>query len=400
VRANAMGAVLTHANALKKKLEGAYIERIRARDDAGARTVVDAAQQLFGPDDELYRALRTVEERIERFTAAIERDDLAGIEAVMQAVDQSGMMREQLRARMIDGVHEYVRRLLDRKQPVRALEILSALDLSLRTPSTSELLQRTLTALAADNTAAFLAPRPRRFITLLARLDPSMRDWVAQLLEDKIRDDLKRAGTNEGEALFELLLAVRADPSARNDALRIEQVLTYLANDKNDAAQQRLAEIRSGLRFDQYVTLMQAGMYGRWWIVIVAAMIPLVVGLLLLARRWRGLGDIRIAEAKEVRRKSTQHVSAAESAPRFTVLKRQTAINPYLDEYSRCLSIFELRPDSSLQLIKNTYRQAVKKFHPDRQTQEGNEVSTQFIEMTQTYHRILELRRKMGLPDD
>lgn len=399
VREHHMGRVLRLSVPLKQRLHTDFINALKLRDDTRANQLAQTIGDFFGNDDPLYRQLRLVDERLGRFQRALENDDLEGMEIVMQAEVADEQLNAQLRVRYVEGIHEFSRRLLEKRQPVRVLNILSTLDLSLRTPSTHELLQRTLGALRMEEAAAILAPRQRRFLTLLSRFDAGVRESAARLIEQMLRVRMAAKQIEEIEVLFELLLAVRPDPNAANDRLRVDQVLLYMETQRENLARARLSEIRSSLSIGEYLRLLQGGLYGRWWVVVLMALLPVMLGSLFLIRRQR-------REAEDLRRQenaeseNTAETGHMRGSPRFNVLKRQTVINPYLEEYARCLEIFELRPESSLQVIKTAYRQAVKKFHPDRQLKGNEEIPQTFIDLTQTYQRILDLRKKMGLPDD
>jgi hypothetical protein len=66
-------------------------------------------------------------------------------------------------------------------------------------------------------------------------------------------------------------------------------------------------------------------------------------------------------------------------------------------EYLEGLEIFSLSRDATMKQIKSGYRLAVKKYHPDLNPNQSVEDSKKFIELTEKYERVLELRQKLGL---
>jgi curved DNA-binding protein CbpA len=92
--------------------------------------------------------------------------------------------------------------------------------------------------------------------------------------------------------------------------------------------------------------------------------------------------------------------SAGERPEGFAYITRGKALSEDQDEYFRILIRFGLSPKASLGELKATYRKRVKKVHPDTAGGSAPGAKAEFMDLTQAYERAVELRSRLGLPNE
>ncbi len=244
----------------------------------------------------------------------------------------------------------------------------------------------------------------------------STRDWEI-MLNPQIRPVLVRYVSKDEEFLsqwsathrrliFDLLEAESVDAAQRlaralqqEDMTVAHSVVPQVANAvvegylrRKDLQQAELAlqELRAKPTLALRVRLIAA----RWGLsvvrvaVVLAIILAFIVLKLKLAQIIKGRG-----QTYRTTPDSTNHRAYITGAGESAANQNTTSFS---EEYIEALRLFGLEPGATLTQIKNSYRSAVKNYHPDRSGGGANDDPTQFIRLTEEYEKLLRMHKNHG----
>lgn len=291
-------------------------------------------------------------------------------------------------------------------------QALATSNLLLPSRSSPELLalMRELLATVVAQPQLNLDERAYGILDQFAKRDPLLAQSYQRLLEARLMHLVEGGKVTESEKFLSHLVVIRPDPNKENDDLRYKQALAYKEQDLVLMAQDKLAQIQSGVGVTNSVRLMLVG--SMWGPVLLGGLIFLTLAGLCWFFFRDSLKRLLIVKARPAKAKAVlpqRHVAKEESAEEsrtegaatssFVRLDPLRAQNPIQSEYESKLAQFSLRRDAPLRNIKSAYRNAVKDCHPDLNPNQGREKIDRFAQLTKTYEEILELRKQLGMPD-
>jgi hypothetical protein len=255
-----------------------------------------------------------------------------------------------------------------------------------------------LDAVSAPDRDAILIDNVSRMIFAISRKDDRVRAHYIQALERLIIEVLDKESLSIVNPLVEKLYEIRPDPSAENDALRERYIGRLLSSGQISEARVMASEMSTSVPINLQLRLLFRGAYVDPAILLAAAA---ALFLALIFVRWGSRGASLSRRPKVSRPFKNSSARAAQNSSRkeddepqpkrFVVYSHGVSLSQGIDEYAECLRVFALRPGVSLQKIKVAYRNAVKTCHPDLNPNSGEAEATQFISLTRTYERLLQL---------
>lgn len=417
-RANFGSLILRNSDVFKSYALDRFARSVEALKEPAIRSIVVTLEELLGDDDPTYRSLHMLSDRV---TVAMNINPADSVDALYPLVEAS--RGDELAARTLyplvsAKIHQAAALAIEQGEGGRALTMLATLDLTKRTPRTHALVKDALARTPTNDATLLRSVEVELMLSSMSAKDQEIRRAYIALILRQILAALREGDIPRSDAFMARLLQVRPDPSAGNDAIRIETALVYLELGDRGLALDRLSEVRMGISLGDRLRLGMAGLYVNRYLAIFFLVAPLVYVVWFLFVELRRFRADRLAQHSA---RVSPHASAAASAPfvdeetsveegrnaateakLFTQTGLQKPTDPRLDEYEQCLAVLALNPKATLKEIKSTYRALVKGIHPDTQKfDEGGvgrgRASNRFIELTQAYDRVLELRRVLGM---
>jgi len=374
-----------------------FMEAVERDNAETLQAMVEALSSLYPDDDGRVTEFRLA---LERYNLLSQMGEGEMLEVWYPDSDQ-GRPRE-LVARVSSTVA--LRRLqiaaenmLEQGNAERAIQILSRMDLSLRTPTTHDLVFKALQRLPLSEDSIVLEPSVAALLSFLSINDERIRLRYSDFLERQIYWLLSQGKVLRSEYYFNQLLVLRPDPNIHNDRLRLKEATTWAALGRFDNTERILSNVSSSTGLHDRFQLFRYGYYIDLNILILLIGIPLIL-VFSSYLYWKSRpveNQIAFDELSNLEYEEVEN--GAEKPAAFSLLKINRALNPRMQEYRKLLSIFGLEADSSLQQIKAAYRARIKEVHPDLQFNNlESKGSESFIQIKKDYERVLELRTMLG----
>jgi hypothetical protein len=383
--------------------ERALTETVRTRRFSRLPQMAHFLREIFGVEDTLFHQAKILSEQLERFRHALTTRDASAIEITLLSLQKYQEQRQLLYPYFVEEIHRVVRESIDSGATSQALAMIAMVDLSFRTPTTHALAKLCLERLSGADALILDQPTIKRFLLALAQFDSSLKEIFEKKLVAQFRAALSKHDISQVERVLSMLVSARPDPNLANDQLRIEYAQFLREIGRVAQSQTQLKRVQTGLPFLFRLELFTSDYLGISLFNFIALIISGVLLSSLLVIRFSAFIKEGKNKIEQARPTPTTHFSRAQaesesdnfSTPGF---RRMQKTSPERAEYLRCLEVFGLTGEASFKQIRHAYREAVKTHHPDRQG-EGR-ATDKFVDLNQTYERILELRISLGLEDD
>lgn len=367
---------------------------IEVGNDEMFSSLVRASELMLGGDHALSQALGALRSRVTELEGASVENQFLILNALAGSALQKGPDAEVATALVRQWSTERIRLLLRSGDASSALMLTALWAPAELSPDQIGLLRNVLDAVGPDNPVLADA-RARAVLAAAGKQDHALHERYIELLDARAGLQIIKGDVAESERELAMLLTERPDPNSRNDALRVAQIVRY-SQYQNLAEAHRLAQ-RAGLHIPLATRfkLFWLNFYGDWLIIVGIGLIPVLFLCLLylgMNRRARESAVERDRERRQASRPVSQ-VGDVQKAQIFAATPGSGTHDPHMQEYLDCLKIFGLKPGSDLKAIKNAYRVAVKKSHPDLRGTTNEAASARFIELTKTYDRLIELNK-------
>ena len=242
----------------------------------------------------------------------------------------------------------------------------------------------------------------KRFLLALGQFDPSLKEIFEKKLVAQFRAALSKHDIAQAERVMGMLVSARPDPNLANDQLRIEYAQFLREVGKLAQSQTQLKRVQTGLPFLLRLGIFTSDYLGISLFNFIALLISGVLLSSLLVIRFSALikeGGRKISQAAPNLKTGFSRTRVESDSDNFTTpgFRRMQKTSPERAEYLRCLEVLGLTGEASFKQIRYAYREAVKTHHPDRQ--EEGRTTDRFVDLNQTYERIIELRKALGLND-
>jgi DnaJ-domain-containing protein 1 len=402
-------AALSLSNEFHSFSETYVTEVIRARKFSRLGQIAHFLRELFGVEDPLFHQVRIIVEQLERFKQALQTRDAAALEITLLSLQKYQEQRQLLYPYFVEEIHRVARECIDSGAASQALALLALIDISFRTQTTHVLAKLCLERLSGGEALILDQPTVKRFLLALSQFDSSLKELFEKKLVAQFRAALSKQDIAQAERVISMLASARPDPNLANDQLRIEYAQILRDWGAYPQSQAQLRKVQTGLPFLVRLEIFTSDYLG----ISLFNFIALIISGALLA----ALIVIRLSAFIAARKQAAEQEIAKEKSSAFAKFqfgkeqqqseddtfsspgfRRMQKVSPERAEYLRCLEVFGLAGDVSFKEIRQAYRQAVKTHHPDRQ---GEGLATdKFVDLNQTYERILEIRKILGLGDN
>ncbi len=294
---------------------------------------------------------------------------------------------------------------LQRGDYAAALYFLTRADFKQRTPQQHLMLSRAIRGLSAASLKVTLETQTQNILMMYAGKDEAVRDDLIEYFERVFKERLGDHDVETANQVIKVVVALRPDPSERNDVLRRHVVDELIALERPQEARLALQQIVvARVPLTLRVWLFASGSLGGLIAVVLSGVVLLtaLVCSVVVGRRWYRLRRAVGNEADGDKTGSTvtsangSNVDDAKHdqghSRTFVFYPPEFRVSGWRGEYESLLSYFELPSEATLSEIKVAYRKRVKEAHPDRNLTAVGDSSDQFIEISKKYERLLELR--------
>lgn len=289
--------------------------------------------------------------------------------------------------------------------------------------SAERMAQGDVSAAAAAKEWVFDDPSVMALLRPLQLSDTGIRSGLAELYSLRVLYLLERNQIKAADDYYYRVIELRNDPDEANNALRLTIALRAKTDEAKSFARGRISELQSNHALTLWVRsrLFFRGYYGRFpplflLLALISSVLLGVIGyfkpeLLTMEirlprwdRQWirreprsepprnmrEALRDSlqpRPPDPRQARPPDSEHEKIL--GPGY--LRDPEEIKP--DEYTRLLMKFGLADGAAENDIKRAYHDAVKRYHPDSQTEASSDGINRFRELKAAYERIMEIRR-------
>lgn len=406
LREKALGALLVLKAEFKVRATSSFSETIQTRRFERLALIAALLREVLGVDDPQFQEARLVADQVTQFQVALLKREVPALEIVLLSLGNNENFKDQLYPYLIEEIHRAAREDIDKDQPLLGLKLLTLVDLSYRTATTHSLVKIALAALDEKDLSSLNEIGVRQFLFSLAQFDVELTSAVERRFEESFYLLLKKENFSQVDRTLESILTIRPDPNRKNDKLRINYAKKLRDAGLKAQSDLQLDNIKTGVPWLLKLEFFSEDTLGTSLSMFVLEMFGVFLVLVFLLNRWRKATQVVRARI-QARRELEASRAETEEMPRGSsvqgpVFRRMDKMSPERSEYNRLLMFLGLPPSADYKEIRSAYRRAVKTHHPDMQsdTQKSGMVSDKFVDLNQTYERILQLRELMGLRED
>ena len=280
---------------------------------------------------------------------------------------------------------------LDKKEPFLALKLLAeegVLEISEESFSKIEKSLSIIKDLQSSDPAKinkdwlFDEKRISLLVNNAEKFKKELAKTTAEIFSNRIFYLLNENDLKTCEKYFQYILDRRPDPDNLNNKLRYQIALSADTPEEKLFASGRISELHSlnALSFYRHLRLFHLGYYG-WFRLFFFYFF--ILGFLLFSYFYFFNKRVFIklpSLAKSERDKPTEKPKGP---------KQELQLD---DEYTHLLKFFGLSDTATEADIKSSFRQIVKKLHPDSKKERSPEDTEEFIRIKKAYNRLLEIR--------
>gem|GEM_PF-4553493 len=325
-------------------------------------------------------------------------------------------LREAVFPLVIEAVHRIALATLTESRSETKFEetlgLLAKIPVNKTTPTTHRLLLEALAGLqSANSVAVLLEHQVALFLNAWSAVDASIAS-ATRLAVLRVGEAAARNASSAVLAYDDIgkLFATYSLSITDRDFLRRAQIDGFLQQGQLQAANEMSAKLENYSLFDT-LRFMRAGSFGSVTalvcyglsFILLCVLLAIKIRARLQLSRGSAAADNSAAEAQQASQARAHQAYLSEATGDaeplvggFTVNKARM-MSPVALEYRKLLADFGLQPTAELKEIKQAYRSQVKAVHPDLNPDLSETRRAEFIELTQRYERLLELRAEIGL---
>lgn len=401
VRGKASRLLYDNLRTLREVAVDKFRQELLKRNLNSAYAISRLLLELLGESDAAVRELVYIERKLIEAFSTDEGQARASLQSLLSLSDVDQEMLRALQPLVRDRLIEVADLMLSGRRNDEALRLLLTLPFDERTPRVHELLRSAISGLSSEQLTVIGDTKLLDSASRYAAEDPH----IARALQAQILAKV-RALNNEGRALqarifFDELRSIYKDPSLDNDLIRIEIARAFFLIGERSEGERLLEGLSRPLGAPEAASLFISGRYISQSLQFIAVFAPILAALLyLLIEKVRESVRARQKRAKEALAEDEEESTVRPQFSRQGMFVNHALVNPLnprLAEYRGCLEVLGLTVNADLDEIKRTYRSAVKAAHPDMQ-QTGSFATERFVEITNAYDRLIQLRKEMGMP--
>jgi ADP-ribose pyrophosphatase YjhB (NUDIX family) len=404
VRERALSSLITLKDNIRKIARNEVSQSIQSRQFARVISIAAFLREVFGVDDAQFQETKLVADQLTDFQKNLAAREVTALEVTLVSLKSDQALEAKIFPYLTEEIHRAAREEIDRDKPVIGLRLLSLVDFTYRTATTHSLVKLALDRVEDTDLPSLSEANVRRFILALSQFDGSLKESIERLLERQLRRSLAAGEFVQVDRTLASIESLRPNPDKANDTLRIEYAKELRKRGLFSQSEMQFRAVQGGLPLGLRFQMFAEDSLGMpvWALGLEALAVLLLI--ILLVNRLRKLGKM-LQERREAKKRLLEAREAAEEVPRGStvqgpVFKRVDKISPERKEYNQCLMLLGLSPNTPFKEIRSAYRKAVKTHHPDMQGKGESIVSDKFVDLNETYERILQLRESLGLNDD
>jgi tetratricopeptide (TPR) repeat protein len=374
-------------------------------DFQAASAVVEMVGKLFGEQSHSHRALVGLSGRVTGSRQLLEQDTVQDLILLMRRVREDREVGDLLDELTLRRVHSKAEKLLESGETSSALTLLAEVAAGERTPTTLRLLKRAAMELQVlEGESPLFASNNFAVVRELSEGSYSVREKVLNYLQLQSEEYIAQRSFDHALEAFDLVQELRPDPHRDNDRFRFALGIAYLENGRRGAAVEIFEQRNSSFSPVELWQLSNAGYYSQRLLGSLFLLTALLGVLILIVLRTRLQRRKRAAAALDDEETEAGYEESQMSETRrsrgFERIALKQGLDPRIQEYRLLLHRLGVGPEADMNVIKATYRQKLKKLHPDLQDNDGTGDREEFYRLKETYEKILQLRELLELSPD
>ncbi|MGI6524515.1 MAG: J domain-containing protein [Bdellovibrionota bacterium] len=382
---------------LKDVIASEYADAVKNKNFKAATKILRLEESVFGKDDLNYQKHLTILKQIRSASEQMRHGEFLALHALIDLAKKDQQIAKNLTPFLVSAIHDNAEDALSRHDYKEALKVLAMIDPRWRTETTHLLSKNCFEEIVKKNLTVVIDNTETALFVDLALKDAALKEVFLNFLELQFHLALADNRGASAEHLFSAIIQLRLDPDKRNDALRSEHIRFFVKNNQIPEARWKRSEMQTSLSFVDKIRFL---FYFSGWKVLL--LVVLFVVLFVVTLRIIKDPKIKRSHPKESR-PPQDHLQDNESIDRPLFIDSMATAglrtNPLLQEYLHGLDKLGLDRDADTKAIKAAYRGVAKKLHPDTHPNQSEEDSRKFIEFSETYERVLILRKELGLPE-
>ncbi len=354
-------------------------------------SVINTATRIFGKQDKTVEYLIRAQSFANIAITNFHELNISGLYDLLNGAGDDAYLVSMIDPYVTKTLHGKAEQLLSQSMPLEALSILSDVSENRRTPTTHDLVLKSLQDLNKEQSSK-LSESVTAFLKILSTKDNS----VASAYKEFLAGSFKRSIDNNDWAQATLTLSQIRELTTDNnfdknfDNNFIDQLLLIAVKASGQAGMTEirdefLRQLSASPSFFTKLSFIYSGIYGNRfviWITTIALGIFITFAALVLFVRANKLKALE-------RAKLFNFPIEDEDSGQSGALSREE-----VTELRKHLLMLNLKPDATIRDIKVAFRRSVKELHPDNQKLNHDKNTAPFIELTQAYERLLELAEK------
>lgn len=349
-----------------------------------SRALASFSQQIFPSDDPVAIDLRTALRQATRLQSV---SDSAQLKKMLNRLGQRPALYLALQELVAERSVRLAREHLEKGDPAAALEALTHLEEQQFSSEVYDVLSNSLNAVTRKGAALPGGFQLQVLLERSAHNDRRVASEYKHYLMQRM-EALRSQGPYAVETVRRRLFGLDILSEEEKNSILFEEALSWHEGGRRSRAQQSLAQMTRRLETNEILKLLWSGYYFPTWLLmtimgfLAAVLVLLVFGERLFRQRRPGEPESSGAEEGE------------DGQPIF--ISMRNPLDPRVQEYRELLSFFGLPLEAELSEIKAEFRKRIKSVHPDLHREELEE-SREFIELTESYERLIDIRKSFGL---
>lgn len=401
LRSNLSGVVFADIADFKNTLSQRFFRLLSEKDNEGAEAALDLYRELTGGEDETYRKMLSVHQKVTFLLSDGGTQNISEALSLIELLRQDQELEHLLRALVVNLIHEKLQALLEKGREQDVVLLLSEISPSWRTPTSHEILLRSLSKIGGEQDSPLEKAHVARSLLAFGKGDERVRVAASEAYRRHVQHLLSIDSIASAQNVLANLILVNPDPSSVNDEVRMDIASSLMKTGREDRARLLLREVSPG-----GLGVLYWVRYLFWTISLELSVLTLILlGILFAA----GLVFLRIRAGGETKRRVKAEKEQKEKPPKVRYLLKEDRdeleelpkfvrppprLPPEYVEHCELLEILGLDPGATSKEIKLAYRTLMKEVHPDARSGDHKLASDRFMKIQRAYERALELEQK------
>ena len=278
------------------------------------------------------------------------------------------------------------------KAPIAALSLFADLDDSQISESTQRGIIDALRLLETPNEKLESSTSIKAMLVKQSSNSQAVKDEYGRYLKENFYHALGKNRLHSASRIRDELSEITQDDLSLYDQMLFDEALQWIARDRTDEADERLALRKSSLSLSNYLTLFLKGKYGSPLHLSLIALIPLLILYFIRLQFTNKKTKPSVRKFEDSMKQ--EYLDEEEALQNFDAFVQiRGGVTSEVAEYRELLTLLELDDSAELSTIKKAYRKKIKELHPDVKPNAGKDTVENFVKLSEGYERILELNK-------